>query len=97
MDRAAGGLQSMRSQKVEHNGVTNAVGFFYHLQMLSKISPTNLLPSNMQLNIERYLYITLLLAFLQLLSHVRLFVTPWTVAHQAPLSMELPRQEYWSG
>ena len=31
------------------------------------------------------------------LSCVRLFVTPWTVAHQAPLSMELPRQEYWSG
>ena len=24
-------------------------------------------------------------------------VTPWTVAHQAPLSMEFPRQEYWSG
>ena len=23
--------------------------------------------------------------------------TPWTVAHQAPLSMGLPRQEYWSG
>ena len=31
------------------------------------------------------------------LSHVRLFVTPWTVAHQAPPSMEFPRQEYWSG
>ena len=29
-------------------------------------------------------------------SRVRLFVTPWTVAHQAPLSMGLPRQEYWS-
>ena len=28
---------------------------------------------------------------------VRLFVTPWTVAHQAPLSMESSRQEYWSG
>ena len=27
----------------------------------------------------------------------RLFVTPWTVAHQAPLSMELSRKEYWSG
>ena len=26
-----------------------------------------------------------------------LFVTPWTVAHQAPLSMEFSRQEYWSG
>ena len=24
-------------------------------------------------------------------------VTPWTVAHQAPLSMEFSRQEYWSG
>ena len=30
------------------------------------------------------------------LSHVRLFVTPWTVAHQAPLSMGFSRQEYWS-
>ena len=31
------------------------------------------------------------------LSHVRLFVTPWTVACQAPLSMGFPKQEYWSG
>ena len=31
------------------------------------------------------------------LSHVQLFVTPWTLAHQAPLSMEFSRQEYWSG
>ena len=30
------------------------------------------------------------------LSHVRLFVTPWTVIHQAPLSMGFSRQEYWS-
>ena len=30
-------------------------------------------------------------------SRVWLFATPWTVAHQAPLSMELSRQEYWSG
>ena len=28
---------------------------------------------------------------------VRLFATPWTVAHQAPPSMEFSRQEYWSG
>ena len=33
----------------------------------------------------------------QSLSHVRLFVTPWTVAHQAPPSMEVSRQAYWSG
>ena len=31
------------------------------------------------------------------LSGVRLFVTPWTAAHQAPPSMGLSRQEYWSG
>ena len=30
-------------------------------------------------------------------SRVQLFVTPWTVAHQAPLSMRLSRQESWSG
>ena len=30
-------------------------------------------------------------------SHLQLFETPWTVAHQAPLSMEFSRQEYWSG
>ena len=29
-----------------------------------------------------------------LVSYVQLFVTPWTVAHQAPLSMEFSRQEY---
>ena len=33
----------------------------------------------------------------QSLSHVQLFVTPWTIAHQAPLSMGFPRQEYWRG
>ena len=33
----------------------------------------------------------------QSLSRVQLFVTPWTVAHQTPLSMEFSRQEYWSG
>ena len=31
------------------------------------------------------------------LSRVQLFVIPWTAAHQAPPSMGLSRQEYWSG
>ena len=31
------------------------------------------------------------------LSRVRPSATPWTAAHQAPLSMGFPRQEYWSG
>ena len=30
-------------------------------------------------------------------SRVRLFVTLWTVAHQAPLSMEFSRQGFWNG
>ena len=33
----------------------------------------------------------------QSLSCVRLFVTLWTVTYQVPLSMEIFRQEYWSG
>ena len=30
------------------------------------------------------------------LSHVQLFVTPWTIIHQVPLSLRFSRQEYWS-
>ena len=35
--------------------------------------------------------------WMKLLSHVRLFAAPWTVAYQAPLSMGFSRQGYWSG
>ena len=34
---------------------------------------------------------------MKLLSYVQLFVIPWTVAYQAPPSMEFSRQEYKSG
>ena len=34
---------------------------------------------------------------MKLLSRVQFFATPWTVAHQAPLSIEFSRQECWSG
>ena len=33
----------------------------------------------------------------KLLSRVRLFVTPWTVAYQASQSMGFSRHEYWNG
>ena len=39
----------------------------------------------------------MLLLLLSRFSRVRLFTTPWTAAHQAPLSMGFSRQEYWSG
>ena len=39
----------------------------------------------------------LLLLLLSCFSHVRLCATPWTAAHQAPLSLGFSRQEHWSG
>ena len=41
-----------------------------------------------------YLYVCV---HVQFLSHVQLFATPWTVAHQAPLCVDFSRQEYCSG
>ena len=48
---------------------------------------------------ERFLLSSCLVECLcaQSLSHVLLFATPWTVAHQAPLSVGFSYQEYWSG
>ena len=43
------------------------------------------------------LFTMLLLVLLSRFSRVRLFVTPWTAAHQAPPSMGFFRQECWSG
>ena len=34
---------------------------------------------------------------MKLLSHIRLFATPWTVAYHTSLSVGFSRQEYWSG
>ena len=44
-----------------------------------------------------YAYKNLIVCVNHSVVSVQLFVTPWTVAHQAPLSMEFSRQEYWSG
>ena len=35
--------------------------------------------------------------YARLLIRVRLFATPWTIAHQVPLTKGFSRQEYWSG
>ena len=43
------------------------------------------------------LYENFILYFVDVLSHIQLFVTPWTVTHQAPLSMEFSRREFLSG
>ena len=44
-----------------------------------------------------YLSPTAAVVVVQSPSHTDSFTTPWTVAHQAPLSIGFPRQEYWSG
>jgi len=44
-----------------------------------------------------YIWSKLTIVKVKSLSRVRLFVTPWTVAYQAPSSMEFSRQEDWSG
>ena len=42
-------------------------------------------------------WIHIVFVVIQLLSHVQLIETPWTVAHKFPLSMVFSQQEYWSG
>ena len=44
-----------------------------------------------------YFYACKVKVKVKLLSRVQLFATPGTVSHQAPLSMDFSRQEYWSG
>ena len=41
--------------------------------------------------------LSFLACMLRRFTHVQLFATPWTIAHQTPLSIEFCRQEYWSG
>ena len=46
---------------------------------------------------EGFLFLCVHVCMLSCFSRVRLFVTPWTVAYQAPLSTGFSRQESWSG
>ena len=40
--------------------------------------------------------VCIVVVIVQSLSCVQFFATPWTAAHQAPLSMEFSKQDYWS-
>ena len=51
----------------------------------------------MYVSAQKSLYTSNGKGVLLLLSPVRISATPWTVARQAPLSMEFSKQEYWSG
>ena len=49
------------------------------------------------LPVKLFPYSRFLMVYAQSLRRIQLFVTPWTVARQAPLSMQFSQQEYWSG
>ena len=108
-----GGLQSVGSQRVGHDWVTSLSLFTFMSMGSHRVRHDwNGLAAAAAAAAAAGLYkkrdtdqIFLPLKFwkdiciymLLLFSHVWLFVTPWTVALQAPLSMGFPRQEYWSG
>ena len=74
--------------------VIPATQFFSSL-IVDQMTQRNLLiPSN---GLFTEITVSFHLPMCQLFSCVCLFVTPWTVACQAPLSMGFSRQEYWSG
>ena len=61
-------------------------------------SRLNRVPDSKSLFLKHYtIYHSLHACVLSCFSHARLFAALWTVAHQAPLSMGLSRQESWSG
>ena len=49
------------------------------------------------IHVQLYVYVHMPVCVLSRFSHIQLFTTLWTVAHQAPLSMGFSRQECWSG
>ena len=49
-----------------------------------------------ELNSGKFIWFTYLNESALCISRVQLFVTPWTIARQAPPSMGVSRQEYWS-
>ena len=82
------------------------IQFLYSIHFLksrSKLSFYSQLKSTRLLfgDHENVLIFTVFFAFFFflacMLSHAHVFTTLWTVAHQAPLSMGFPRQEYWNG
>ena len=67
--------------------------FFIVLVLLSKINWANMSIHDSVPLLHKFLCACVLSPF----SHLWLFVTPWTVACQAPCPWRFSRQEYWSG
>ena len=88
-----GGLLSIGSHRVEHDWSDLAAAYSYYLYIIVYLFQEVFI-------LFTCFYFTLIKwkkVKVKLLSRVRLFATPWTVAYQAPPSMGFSRQEYWSG
>ena len=96
--REPGGLPSMGSQSRTWLKWLSSSSSSLH-QLIPNSSDLSILHSLSPLVIVSLfsMSVSLLKVKVKSLSHVQLFVTPWTVAYQAPLSMGFSRQEYWSG
>ena len=70
---------------------------WHEKQHLQEAKKTEVLLNRKRYNFWFITVYTTCVCMLSCFSHVGLFVPLWTVACQAPLSTEFPRQEYWSG
>ena len=74
------------------------VHVLFHLIFTNHKIPVNKVENSSLINLETVLEIKVFgHARIHHFSRVQLFVTLWTIAHQAPQSMGFPKQEYWSG
>ena len=84
-----GGLQSMGSQRVRHNGATKIPSFIYHCIYV---------PHLLYLFVCQQTFMLLPCPGGDLVARLcPTLVSPWAVACQAPLPMGFSRKEYWSG
>ena len=107
MDRGDWGLQSTGLQRVKHNWVNKHAAAAKLLQSCPTLCnpidgspPGSPIPGIPQARTLEWVAISFSSAWkwklkVKSLSCVRLFMTPWTAAYQAPPSMGFSRQEYW--
>ena len=88
----------MGLQRVEHDLATEQQQFLNTEDLSQASSDFQFLFVEIKPTLMKYSRVVLddIVVF-QSLSRVQLFATLWTVAHQAPVSMGISRQEYWSG
>ena len=81
----------MQPKPCHHFSLTHRILVTQRLPQTLQDTQLQTIPLNQPKNIKHNLMI------MKLLSHVRLFATPRTVAYHVPPSMGFTRQEYWSG